>query len=215
MGSERVSLRERKKQQTRRELGDAALRLFSERGYAATSVADIAAAAGVSTRTFFAYFPSKEDALFADTDERLALMHGLLRDLPAGATPIRAFREIIERIFAAAAGDLVGPHQESRFRLIMEEPGLQGRALHRLLAAQQQIARDLVDAFEGALEETDAVTITGAAVGALVGVALRGMERGDDAARMRAAMTRAIDQLERGLGQVGAGRDGAGSAQRR
>ena len=202
-------LREQKKQRTRRDLADAALRLFGERGYGATTVADIAAAGGVSTRTFFAYFPSKEDVLFADTDERLALMRGLLADLPAGATPIGAFRAMVDRIFDTAAGDLVGRRQGVRLRLILEHPELQGCALRKVLAAQQQIAHGLQSAFAGRLAEVDATAITGAAVGALVSVALRGMRRKDDAAKMRADMHYAITLLEHGLGPTGtSGSDG-------
>lgn len=193
-----MGLREEKKRRTRRELADAALRLFDERGYAATGVADIAAAAGVSTRTFFSYFPSKEDVLFADTDERLQLMQGILHDRPSGTTPIGAFRAIIDLIFASAASDLVGAHQAPRLRLVLAHPELQGSALRRLLAAQQQIAHELASAYD--LEESDAVTITSATVGALVGVALHGMRRRDDAETMRADMHRALNQLEHGLG---------------
>ena len=54
-------LRERKKQRTRELIAARALELFSERGYHATTVADIAAAAEVSKPTLFRYFPTKED----------------------------------------------------------------------------------------------------------------------------------------------------------
>lgn len=197
-----AGLREQKKQQTRRDLAAAALTLFSEHGYAATTVADIAAGAGVSTRTFFAYFASKEDVLFADTDERLELMRAVLGELPAGTTPIGVFEAIVDGIFATAAGDLVGARQGTRLRLIMEHPELQGCALRKLFAAEQEIAWQLHTAFDGRLDETDAITITGAAVGALVGIGLRGMRRGHDAARMRADMKRAIALLEHGLGEI-------------
>ncbi|MFC7568621.1 TetR family transcriptional regulator [Actinomadura namibiensis] len=74
----RQGLRERKKARTRRALAAAALRLFAERGYEETTIADIAEAAEVSPRTFFAYFPSKEDVVFAEVDDRLAEVGELL-----------------------------------------------------------------------------------------------------------------------------------------
>jgi AcrR family transcriptional regulator len=65
-----MSLRERKKRATRTLIADTALRLFSERGFDQTTVAEVAEAAGVSVKTVFNYFPAKED-LFFDLDEEL------------------------------------------------------------------------------------------------------------------------------------------------
>lgn len=58
---------------------DQALRLFAERGYEATTVDEIAVAAGISRRTFFRQFRSKEDVIFADHEFQLALAEDSLR----------------------------------------------------------------------------------------------------------------------------------------
>src|SRR4029450_11519761 len=88
-----ISLRERKKARTRRALVEAALRLFAERGFEATTVADIADAADVSPRTFFTYFPAKEDVLFADAQDRI----DRLQDALAKRAPDESFLDALRR----------------------------------------------------------------------------------------------------------------------
>ena len=87
-----MGLRERKKEHTRHAIEDAAFRLFAERGFQATTVADIAEAADVAPRTFFAYFPSKEDVLFADFDVTFDSFVACLRGRPPTESTFDALR---------------------------------------------------------------------------------------------------------------------------
>jgi len=85
-----TGLRERKKAATREALHEAALRLFAERGYRATTVTDIAAAADVSERTFFRYFRSKEDVALQDVGRLLPRLEQAIRERPVAEAPLHA-----------------------------------------------------------------------------------------------------------------------------
>jgi AcrR family transcriptional regulator len=91
-----MSLRERKKQQTLEALHGAALRLFDEQGFDATTVADIAAAADVSPATFFNYFPTKEAAVWGDAPGAAEALRTRLRERDAGVPALAVVREWIE-----------------------------------------------------------------------------------------------------------------------
>jgi AcrR family transcriptional regulator len=78
------------KEKTRRDLLESARALFAERGFNATSVADIAAGAGVTERTLFRYFPTKSALILDETIARLPDMARLIRERPAGEGPYRA-----------------------------------------------------------------------------------------------------------------------------
>src|SRR5262249_46632096 len=93
--STQPGLRERKKQRTRETIARAARELFVERGYHATTLPDIAEAADVSTRTIFAYFPSKEDILFSDLEQMKAALVKALADRPEGKDALETMREFI------------------------------------------------------------------------------------------------------------------------
>src|SRR2546428_12705110 len=88
-------LRERKKQRTRETIARAAHELFAERGYHATTLPDIAEAADVSTRTIFAYFPSKEDILFSDFSVMKEALGQALAGRPEGEDALETVRKFI------------------------------------------------------------------------------------------------------------------------
>jgi AcrR family transcriptional regulator len=92
------SLRERKKQRTRAALADVALALFAARGFAAVTMAEIAAAAEVGPRTVYRYFADKEELLFSADDEVLDHLRRALAERPAAEPPARAVLEAVRAL---------------------------------------------------------------------------------------------------------------------
>lgn len=92
------SLRERKKYATRKAIEDAAWELFTERGYAATSVDDIAERASVAPRTFFRYFPTKEDVLYGEAREAMVALDAAFHARPVDEPLIDSLVAAIEHV---------------------------------------------------------------------------------------------------------------------
>src|SRR2546428_13627882 len=88
----RPGLRERKKEQTRQLIFDAARRLFETKGFDQVSVAEIARAADVSEVTVFNYFPTKEDLFYGGMQFFEEELIESVRSRPKGGSVIRAFR---------------------------------------------------------------------------------------------------------------------------
>ncbi|MEV0664834.1 TetR family transcriptional regulator [Actinomadura luteofluorescens] len=197
----RPGLRERKKMRTRQAIATAALRLFAERGYEETTIADIAAAADVSPRTFFSYFPSKEDVIFAEIDDRLAEVAERLRRTP-GESPMETIRRSIVDVLEAVVAEHrdYGPVQVA---LILERPALRARALQRMTDAQDAIEALLRELCPG-ISEIDAVASAGIAVGGMQAVVAHCRREGYDPLSMRTALDRAVDLVEHGLVSVDA-----------
>ena len=115
-------LRERKKQRTREQIVEAAMGLFAERGYQATTITDIATAADVAPRTFFAYFPSKEAVVFHNVDRDLDSLASALRDRLPGETAFDGLRRWIDAMFDQWMAE--GDEALLRKRLRCEHEGL-------------------------------------------------------------------------------------------
>jgi AcrR family transcriptional regulator len=149
--------RERKKTATRDRIRASALRLFREQGYDATTVEQIAAAAGVSHMTFFRYFPAKEDVALSDSYD--PLLAGLLAQTPA-TWPL------IDRIRAALLQGLRQLYDADRDtllaqnKLIVATPALRERLWASQMDTQQLILRALAGGQDGPEPGfTDRVTV--------------------------------------------------------
>jgi AcrR family transcriptional regulator len=117
----RPGLRERKKQQTRDRIASEALRLFAERGYDETTLADIADAAEVAPRTIFAYFDSKEDIVLCKELTFLETLKHKLDERPPGTTTVDALRDFLSTIEQ--------PDEQAKLRkqIFQRNPSLQMR----------------------------------------------------------------------------------------
>jgi len=141
--SAQPGLRERKKQRTRETIARAARELFAERGYHATTLPDIAEAADVSTRTIFAYFPSKEDILFSDFVLMKQALAQALAERPEGEEALVTVREFMVSRVAAGKSKL----DEQIGRCIHDDDTLRSHLRARLAQLEEviapAIARDL------------------------------------------------------------------------
>lgn len=135
-----TGLRERKKRETHEALRRAALELFAERGYAETTLAEIAEAAGVSTRTIFAYFPSKEDILFCTTQELRDALASALSERAAGTDALTALRD-----FILSAADEKTELDHKLEQQIADDPTLSSHKRARLAQVQEDVAAAIAD----------------------------------------------------------------------
>jgi AcrR family transcriptional regulator len=131
-----LGLRQRKKQRTRETIASAARELFAERGYHATTLPEIAEAADVSTRTIFAYFPSKEDILFSDFPLMKKALAQALAERPEGEDALETVRKFILSLHESKRSDL-----DEKMRLCIEnDETLRSHLRARLASLEELIA---------------------------------------------------------------------------
>ena len=140
-GTGMPGLRESKKRATRQALSWAAMRLAVERGLANVLVEDIAAAAGVSPRTYNNYFASKEAAICGIVAERAELIGAVLAERPTD-------EPLADAVLAAvmAPYDMPGdPDRDwvARTRVVLAEPALRGEFLKAMTAMEQALAEGI------------------------------------------------------------------------
>lgn len=156
-----MSLRERKKYATRDALIAAGLALFTRDGYAATSVDAIVAHAGVSRRTFFRYFADKEELVFADDAELVAVVLAAVDSAAPDLPPLAVIRRAGHALAALLTerSEIAAAQRE----LVATVPALQARSLAKQRRWEALLAERL--AARSGMSERDA------ALAAKVGVA--------------------------------------------
>jgi AcrR family transcriptional regulator len=134
-------LRERKKAETRDALMDAALRLADEHGLEHVTVGEIAAAAGVSPRTFFNYFATKEDAIIGTSPALPAAAVEALRERPNGESPLESLRAAVH-----ASTDQLQQSPDSWFlrrKLAARYPSIAVLQSARLAAVERELVVEI------------------------------------------------------------------------
>lgn len=136
-----VGLRERKKRTTSEALVRSALRQFATRGFERVTVEDIAGACDVSPRTFFRYFASKEDVLFADGDGQRSHVIDVLAAQPPDVSPLEAMQAAVREL----ARDYEAQREAVllRHRIVASTPSLRSHVAERLHGWESAVIEEL------------------------------------------------------------------------
>ncbi len=145
----------------------AALELFVEQGFTETTVPQITARAGLTTRTFFRHFADKREVLFTVEEEFPALVSGLMADTPASLSPMALIAQGLE-IIAVTRFEGQREYLRTRRAVIQADEGLRERELRKLSVLSEAIRLGFrnrgVDELTSTLAAQIAVTVFNVAV---------------------------------------------------
>ncbi|GAA2304198.1 TetR/AcrR family transcriptional regulator [Streptomyces kunmingensis] len=189
-----------KKAPMREVLAKAAFQLFLERGFERTTVDDIVARAGVGRRSFFRYFPSKEDAVFPDHESCLADMTGFLdaaSDERDAVDVVCGGARLVLRMYAANPEFSV-----QRYRLTREVPGLRTYELSVVRRYERTLAGYLRRRWDRADDGALRAEVVAASVVAAHNNALRTWLRSGGEGDAEQAVDRALELVRRVWGEA-------------
>jgi AcrR family transcriptional regulator len=198
-----MGLREAKKLRTRQEIADQAMKLFAQRGFEGVTVAEVGLAAGVSEKTVYNYFPTKEDLFFDEVPAREAALVSTITGRRQGESILEALRGLQ----AAECPRLSSPGFAIFARIIEESTALQAKELEVMARFVHVLTETLQT--ELGIDERDARI----AAGLLVSIhrqlfraarkqALAGKHGPSATRHLRADLDRAYHLLEHGLGEL-------------
>jgi AcrR family transcriptional regulator len=191
-------LRARKKARTREAIVDAALDLFERKGFEATTVEDIAAAADVSPRTFFRYFETKFDVVLAKNVEKGEGLGELIAARPAGETPLEAVRQVIQAQLSAMVED-TDDVALRELKVVMRTPELRTRALDHFHEHQTELL-EVIAARLGVSEDALPAHVLAGVIGtSLWAVVDRWVAGGAHPEQLTPMIDEAFDMLAKGF----------------
>ena len=198
--SESPNLRATKKQRTRREIERVALDLFESRGFDGTTIDDIAAAADISPRTFFHYFPSKEDVVLADYAVRLDRIVAALKDRPIDESPWQGLRGA----FLGVGADYETERHQllRRFRIIQSTPSVAARNLQLQMSWEDAVTAAVTDWLDADPIEDIRPRLLASTALAAMRVSLGRWLADGGQSRLPDHIERCFDLLETGLGHI-------------
>lgn len=193
-----MGLRERKKLETRRALSWAALRLAVERGLDNVLVEDIAAAAGVSPRTFNNYFSSKAEAITSRHVDRGRHLAEQVRRRPRTES---LWESILEAALAQydTGGTLPDPEWTAGVRLMTSEPALIGEFLRASSMIERELAEAIAERTRTDVRADIYPRLVAAAVGAAIEVATDQWLTADPPGPLGDLVREALTQVAAGL----------------
>lgn len=161
------TLRERTRRLVQGELLTVAQVLFVEKGYEAVTVEEIAAAAGMSKRSFFRYFASKDALVLGKYDRQGEAFAEALRARPSEEEPWVALRRMFDDVVAYVSDPEKGRRALELDRVINSSEALRAGYLERMERAQRLIADVLVDRSGTTIDRFDALALVAAAFAAM------------------------------------------------
>lgn len=162
---EKTSWRRAQSLALKQAIQDAALQLFDEQGYPATTVAMIAEQVGIAERTCYRHFPTKPDIVLWDGADHDMLAH--FRDRPENEGAIAAFRAALRAGYATLTAEQRELEQR-RTELIQAVPEIRAAHLDHLTAGVRDLAEAVARRSGTTPEDPETVAITGAILGIMM-----------------------------------------------
>lgn len=196
-----MSLRERKKAETRQRIADVATLMFVQRGFDNVPITEIAEAAGVSKVTVFNYFPRKEDIFFDRFPQAREMLTAAVEGRAEGETPVAALRRLF--IDVANEGHPLGGFEDRYvvfWRTVLASPALRARAREAVEEFEAHLA-DLLTGIDPHPRLTAAVVLAAfrTVFSETATRMLAGAKAADVVSDHIAALERAFDTLAGGL----------------